>query len=110
MSASQRDKGQRIERELMELHRQLGLRAERVPLSGASRYQGNGSDVDVYAFGPDEAPLVCVVKARRNGEGFATLERWPGENDVLFLRRNNVEPLVALPWRTLQCLAKRGGP
>lgn len=41
MTRMQRDKGLRIERELVELHRGLRLRAERVPLSGAQRYQGN---------------------------------------------------------------------
>lgn len=110
MSRMQRDKGHRVEREIVELHRGLWLRAERVPLSGAVRYQGNGADVDVYAFGPDEAPLVTEVKAWRSGEGFATLERWLGENDVLFLRRNNAEPVVVLPWRTWERLVKRNGP
>jgi Holliday junction resolvase len=98
MSASQRGKGARIERELVELHRGLDLRAERVPLSGAARYRGNRADVDVYPFGLDEAPLCCEVKARANGEGFATLERWLGENDALFLRRDNSTPLIVLPW------------
>jgi hypothetical protein len=78
MSKLSRDKGTRIEREIVAAHEALGIKAERVPLSGASRYQGNGSDVDVYAFGPDGAPLVCEVKARASGEGFATLERWLG--------------------------------
>jgi hypothetical protein len=98
VSASQRRKGQRIEPEVVELHRGLELRAERVPLSGASRYQGNGADVDVYPFGPDDAPLCCEVKARRDGDGFKTLERWLGENDALFLRRNHAEPLVLVRW------------
>lgn len=110
MSRMQRNKGARIEREIVELHRQLGLRAERVPLSGAMRYQGNGADVDVYAFGPDEAPLVSEVKARANGEGFATLERWLSDADTLFLRRNHAEPIVVLPWRVWARLVKRGAP
>jgi len=55
--------------------------------------------VDVYAFGPDEAPIVGEVKSRKDGAGFATLERWLGEFDVLFLRRNHADPLVVLPWR-----------
>jgi hypothetical protein len=63
-----------------------------------AQYQGNGSDVDVYAFGPDAAPLVCEVKARGNGEGFAMVDRWLGDNDILFLRRDRAEPLVVLPW------------
>ena len=97
--ARHRRKGDCIERELVQMHRAIGLHCERVPLSGASRYQGNGADIDIYAFGTDEAPLVAEVKARRDGAGFATLERWLGEYDALFLRRNNADPLVLVPWR-----------
>jgi Holliday junction resolvase len=99
VSAMQRRKGLRLEREIVELHRVLGIHSERVPLSGAQRYQNNGSDVDVYAFGRNVAPLKAEVKGRKDGQGFATLERWLGENDILFLRRNYAEPLVVLPWR-----------
>jgi hypothetical protein len=99
MSRMQRDKGARIERDIVELHRGLGLRDERVPLSGAARYQGNGADVDIYPFGPDEAPLCGEVKARANGEGFAAFERWPGDSDALFVRRNDAGPIIVLPWR-----------
>jgi hypothetical protein len=44
--------------------RNSGSRTERVPLSGAARYRGNGADVDLYVFGPDAAPIACEVKAR----------------------------------------------
>lgn len=96
---SQRRKGDRIEREIVELHRQIGVHAERVPLSGATRYQGHGHDIDVMAFGKDAAPLCCEVKARANGEGFATLEKWLADNDALFLRRDRNDPIVVLPFR-----------
>src|SRR6516164_10192814 len=99
MSKSQRDKGGRIEREIVERHQALDLHAERYPLSGASRFRGSGHDVDLYLFGRDEAPAVAEVKGRKNGAGFATLERWLGDFDVLFLRRNRAEPLVLLPWK-----------
>ena len=94
-----RRKGVRIEREIIDRHKALGIFAERYPLSGASRFRGSGHDVDIYLFGRDEAPAVAEVKARRNGSGFATLERWLAEYDALFLRRNNADPLVLLPWR-----------
>jgi Holliday junction resolvase len=107
MTVMQRRKGLRIEREIVELHRAIDVHAERVPLSGASRYQGNAADVDIYPFGKDDSPLCCEVKGRKNGEGFATIEKWLSENDVLFLRRNNAEPLIVLPWRTwVRLLAK----
>jgi Holliday junction resolvase len=99
VSRASRDKGARIEREIVARHTAIGVKAERVPLSGIVRYRGNGCDIDVYAFGPDAAPLVGEVKARGNGEGFATLERWLGDADMLFLRRDRAEPLVVVPWR-----------
>jgi hypothetical protein len=82
-------------------HRQKG---DRVPLSGASRFRGSGHDVDLYPFGQDEAPIVAESKARKNGAGFTQLETWLGEYDVLFLRRNNADPMVVLPWRVSAAL------
>ena len=81
--ARHRRKGDRIERELVELHRGLGIKAERYPLSGASRFRGSGHDVDIYALGAEAAPLVAEVKGRKNGAGFTTLEKWLGEFDLL---------------------------
>lgn len=97
--ARHRQKGDRIEREIVAAHLAVGIHAERVPLSGATRYQGNGSDLDIYPNGKDAAPYCCEVKARGNGAGFTTLERWLGDNDALFLRRDRAEPVVVLPWR-----------
>ena len=102
-----RDKGTRIEREFVDRHRTIGVHAERYPLSGASRFRGSGHDVDIYAFGKGEAPLVAEVKSRANGEGFTTLEKWLGEFDVLFLRRNNADPLTVIPWRVWKRLLER---
>jgi Holliday junction resolvase len=97
--ARHRRKGDRIEREIVQRHLDLGVKSERYPLSGASRFRGSGHDVDVYAFGADQAPIVAEVKGRKNGSGFVQLERWLGEYDALMLRRNNADPLVVLPWR-----------
>ena len=99
MSRSQRDKGARAERNIVAMLEEAGIHAERVPLSGASRYQGNGTDLDWYARGKDHAPLVCEVKARGNGEGFKTLERWLADADALILKRDRQDPLVVIPWR-----------
>ena len=75
-------------------------------MSGA-RYRGAGHDVDLYPFGRDAAPLVAEVKARKNGSGFALLEKWLGEYQVLFLRRDRADPLVVLPWSTWETLLER---
>jgi hypothetical protein len=95
-----RDKGNRVELELVHRHIEIGVHSERYPLSGASRFRGSGHDIDIYPYGRDEAPIVAEVKARKTGEGFTTLERWLGDYDALFLKRNNAEPMVVLPWRT----------
>src|ERR1700731_4433821 len=71
-----RAKGDRIEREIVSRHAAIGIKAERYPLSGASRFRGSGHDIDIYAFGMDEGPLVVEVKARKSGAGFLTLEKW----------------------------------
>src|SRR5262249_41719555 len=94
--ARPRRKGDRIERELVHRHRELGLRCERYPCSGATRFRGSGHDIDLYLNGPDEAPCVFESKARRNGEGFAQLAKWLSDFDGLFLRRDGVDPLVLL--------------
>jgi Holliday junction resolvase len=98
--AKHRQKGDRVERSIVEAHKAMGVHAERYPLSGASRFRGSGHDVDLYLYGRDAAPAVCEVKSRKTGEGFTTLEKWLGEFDALFLKRNNAEPFVVLPWRT----------
>ena len=95
MSKVSRDKGLRRERAIVEIHTKSGLRAERVPLSGATRYRGNGADVDLYVRGA--APVKAEVKARGDGDGFRTLERWLGGNDALFLWRDRAAPFVVLP-------------
>jgi Holliday junction resolvase len=108
--ARHRRKGDRIEREIVQRHLELGIKSERYPLSGASRFRGSGHDVDLYVFGPDEAPLVAEVKGRKSGGGFVTLEKWLGEYDLLVLRRDNADPMIVLPWRVWAALLERVRP
>jgi hypothetical protein len=105
--ARHRRKGDRVERELVQLHRALGIHAERYPLSGASRFRGAGHDLDVYALGTDAAPLVAEVKSRKDGAGFTMLEKWLGEYDLLVLRRNHADPMIVLPWRVWAALLEK---
>lgn len=58
--ARHRRKGNRVERELVQLHKALGVHAERYPLSGANCFRGSGHGLDIYAFGTEEGPLVAV--------------------------------------------------
>jgi Holliday junction resolvase len=105
--ARHKRKGDRIERELVAMHKAMGVHAERYPLSGASRFRGSGHDLDIYVHGNDQAPLVAEVKGRKNGAGFATLESWLGDFDILFLRRNGADPLVCVPWRIWELLLRK---
>jgi len=99
--ARHRQKGNRIEREIVDRHLDLGIKAERHPLSGASRFASSSHDVDVYVFGTDEPPLVAEG-------GFTQLETWLGEYVLLALRRNHADPMIVLPWRTWAALPTRG--
>src|SRR6516164_3501021 len=107
MGRTSQRKGGRVEREIVALHKDIGVHAERYPLSGASHFRGSGHDLDIYTRGREEAPLVAECKARKNGAGFTTLETWLGEFDILFLTRNNQTPLVVLPWRVWRSLLQR---
>ena len=94
MGRASRDKGLRRERAIVDIHTKCGIQAERVPLSGAMHYRGNGADVDLYVRGTQ--PVKAEVKARGDGDGFRTLERWLGSNDALFLWRDRAAPFVEI--------------
>jgi Holliday junction resolvase len=104
MGKASRDKGYRAERGLVHAHLDIGIHAHRVPLSGASQYDRGDLKIKHSA-----RELVAEVKARASGEGFKTLERWLGEHDLIFLRRDRATPLVVLPWSTYVLLFKGGG-
>jgi len=99
VSKAQRDKGARREREMVAKHVAIGVKAERVPLSGAAHYKSQGHDIDIYTRGNDAAPMIAEVKARKDGGDFKTIKRWLGENDALFLIEDRAEPLIVVPWR-----------
>ena len=102
MGKMQRDKGARVEREIVALLNEIpGVEAERVPLSGAAggSYSGDIS-IRIGDYG-----VTAEVKARKDGQGFATLERWLGENDLRVLKRDRQTPMVVLPWATFKALS-----
>ena len=96
MSSAGKAKGARIEREVVELHMREGILAKKVPLSGAlgGEYYG-----DVHIFPSKDIKMTAEVKSRKNGAGFAVIEGWLGDNQLLFLRRNNTEHLVCMPFK-----------
>ena len=98
MGRMQRSKGARIEREIVHLHHDAAIPAEKVSRTGHS-----GSDLQIANEFSGE------VKARKSGEGFATLERWLGEGDLLFLRRDRQPPMVCMSWATYARLMRTQG-
>lgn len=111
MGALSRNKGARVEREIVHLHRAIGVPAERVPLSGGMQYQGNNEDVDIYVDGTAFKPLQCQVKA--NPRGTKGVTDALGEADALFMRWDAEPggrvrpPLVLMPWSTWEKLILR---
>ena len=76
-AAGRAQKGSRVARELRQLHTAIGIAATRAmePISTcmpAALMQRRWS---------------ARVKARGNGKGFATLERWLGDGDICFCGR-----------------------
>ncbi len=107
MGKPSRDKGCRGEREVVQLHRDMQIPAERVPLSGAMNYQQNAEDVDIYPFGRDEGALVCQVKRQATDAGWKTLLGQLGEADALFFRTDRDDWHVLVPMRVWRRLVKR---
>lgn len=106
MGKAQRDKGARNERAVVNFWRSVGIRADRVPLSGAHGGEYAG-DVDLYAFGAAEAPLIGEVKARKDGGGFKQITKWLGLNDFLVLHEDKAHRLYVVPERVMERLIKR---
>lgn len=100
-----RDKGNRVERLLVNRLQDAGFAAERVPLSGSA----GGSYV-----GDLTLPLLgiyrrCEVKARATG--FRQLYAWLEERDVLVVKADRLGPLVVVPLRLvveIAAAAERG--
>ena len=88
MGKAQRDKGARVERDIVNRLREKGIDAERVPLSGAA---GGSYTGDVVINGD-----VAEVKARKEGTGFALLYRWLADNSYLIVKTDRKDPLVVM--------------
>ena len=94
MGRKSRAKGVRTEHQVVAWHQDAGIPAEKVSRSGYG-----GEDLHI-------GDLKAEVKARANGNGFSTLEKWLGNNDVLFLKRDRQKPMVCLSWSTWIRLVK----
>lgn len=95
-----KQKGNRLEREIVQHLQQAGLEAKRVPLSGSAR--GFKGDV-IVTLSTKHYRLEC--KSRKD---FRTLYGWLEGNDALILKGDRQEPLVVM--RLADLLALHNGP
>lgn len=97
MGSMSRRKGRRIELEVVHELVAAGVPARRRQASGDARSE---SDPDILIA----ETLTAEVKARKGGAGFATVEKWLGESDLLFCKANNRPMLVAMRLETFKPL------
>ena len=99
MGKRSKTKGSRVELMITKMFRSWGLKAEKVPLSGATPYARG--DVDVYPKGKD-SPFIGEVKARANG--FKTLHSWLEKDgaDYLALKTDHKDVLFVVPERVMR--------
>lgn len=89
MTHKSKIKGNRVEREISKRLVDAGISSKRVPLSGA--HPDLPGDITIGDF-------IGEVKARKNGNGFTTIEKWLGTKDVLVLKKNHADPFVVMNW------------
>lgn len=93
MSSKAKRKGTRVENEIVKLFQAEGFQARRQPLSGAIQAFPHDVQVSDLFEGTN-----IEVKARKNGEGFAQLDKWKGSADLLILKKDFSNPMVYLDW------------
>lgn len=103
MSSPSKVRGYQVEKWLERKHKENGIDCERVPLSGSmgGKYSG-----DLAIPNVERRAFVCESKARRDGTGFKVIEGWLEEKDILFIKRNNQNPMIVLSWETYLKLMK----
>ena len=94
MGKPSRDKGLRFEREVVQIFRDRGYCAERVPLSGSAGGSFKG-DVTVPVFGADRK-IECKVRQ----DGFREFYKWLDGNSAVVVKADRRPPMVVLPLST----------
>ena len=85
MAKFSRDKGLREERDIVRTHRDIGVDAERVPLSGATEFAKG--DVIIHGL---------TFESKLRADGFKGLYKALGDNDGLIIRADRKERLYLL--------------
>lgn len=93
MASRSKAKGDRFERQVVDLLKSYGFEAAKVPLSGAAGGKFSG---DVHFNKPGSREVWTVeCKSRDGARYFKTLIDWKGNHDILLLRETgNTTPFV----------------
>jgi hypothetical protein len=84
-----RRKGDKFEREIVQIFVHHGMDAKRTPMSGA--IAGWEGDV-IVTIGERKERIEC----KRRKSGFKTLYGWLGDNYILAIRDDQTEPLLVM--------------
>lgn len=105
MPSKSKQKGDKEERDVVNLHREERIEARRTLTSGARSDGEHTYDVDIYDKGVDWPPLVgeCKIRAR----GFKQIYDWLGGNDFLTIRADRKPRLYVVTEETWLRLLKR---
>jgi len=95
MGKRSRNKGYRGERYFVQQFRKAGLKAVRVPLSGATEFAKG----DLIVEG-----MTAEVKIRHNG--FKEIYKWLEEKDILCLKADRKDGLIVMPLETFLSILK----
>jgi Holliday junction resolvase len=99
---SPKRKGDAFEREVVALLQEVGLAAERVPLSGAVKTSRFDHDVSVPVRGIDRR-----IECKRRARAFATVDNMLAGNFALVVRDDRSRPLVVMTLATFAELASQ---
>lgn len=103
MTHPSKRKGSGFEREIVARLQELGIAAEKVPLSGAVK--GGSFDCDTTISVPVLGKDVKAECKRRKRQ-FKTIDGWLGSNSFLFCRDDHARPLVVMTVETFAEMAR----
>ncbi|BAQ88072.1 Archaeal Holliday junction resolvase [uncultured Mediterranean phage uvMED] len=92
MGKFSKSKGYRVEHKLVKEFNKAGIKARRQPMSGAIADFPYDIEIKDERF----HKLSVEVKARKNGDGFKTLEKWKSGADLLCLHKDHGTTMVCL--------------
>jgi Holliday junction resolvase len=85
-----REKGNRVERQVVGMMRAAGFASEGIPLSGAAGGSFTG-DITTSLLGVGRK-----IEVKCRADGFAQIYRWLANNYALVIKRDRDDPLVVM--------------